>query len=65
MRKPAVNARMQIGDLVETPHGTGPIIGFNQPGEGGKQHVHVLVNGMRMEYMAWELIIIQSSPRGR
>ncbi len=51
---------MQIGDLVETPHdGQGMIIGFNQPGEGGKQHVHVLVSGTRIEYMVWELTIIQ------
>ena len=48
---------MKVGDLVivkespERPEQKGVIVGFNKKGEGGKDYVHVLVEGDVLVFM--------------
>ena len=43
-----LEASLEIGDivyLVQTQRVPGLVIGFNKKGEGGKDYVHLLING--------------------
>ena len=54
---------MKIGDLVACwPRGSDPvrgvIVGFNEKGEGGKDFVHVLCEGIVMTFMSFDIEVI-------
>ena len=52
----------KVGDLVSSviKNATGVVVGFNKKGEGGKEFVHILVNGNIIICMAWDLYIEES-----
>ena len=53
---------MKIGDLVMWRRGgtsvKGIIVGFNKKGEGGKEFIHVLVDGEIQVFMEFDLEVI-------
>ncbi|MEE3233434.1 MAG: hypothetical protein VX294_04650 [Candidatus Latescibacterota bacterium] len=56
---------LSIGDLVKSQLSgtTGVVIGFNEKGEGGKDFVHVLVEGDIHVYMSFDLHIIKAKEK--
>ena len=54
---------MKVGDMVHSrvignSWETGIIVGFNEKGEGGKDFVHVLVNGEIIVCMFFDLLVL-------
>ena len=61
---------MKVGDLVACwPRGTpevsdmvrGVVVGFNKKGEGGKDFVHILCEGIVMIFMSFDVEVISES----
>lgn len=55
---------MKVGDMVYSgiignSWETGIIVGFNEKGEGGKDFVHVLVNGEIIVCMSFDLFVVR------
>ena len=56
---------MKVGDLVtcqryhSLPPVSGPIVGFNKKGEGGKEYVHVLIGGKVIVFMHFDVEVIK------
>ena len=59
---------MKVGDLVSIdgivnvrPEQKGVIVGFNEKGEGGKDYVHVLVDGEVSVFMKFVVEVINEA----
>ena len=61
---------MKIGDLVicqrhhPLPPVKGPIVGFNKKGEGGKEYVHILIDGKIEVFMRFMVEILNKGNCG-
>ena len=51
---------MNVGDLVEVRGGIcGVVVGFNEKGEGGKDFVHILVDGDVIVCMTFDVHLVK------
>ena len=49
----------EVGDLVEARGGIhGVVVGFNEKGEGGKDFVHILVEGEILIFMCFDVNVV-------
>lgn len=57
---------MKPGDIVRVQVGigiwrTGPVVGFNQKGEGGKDFVHILIDGKVDIFMSYSVEVVNET----